>query len=403
MAARRLIFVNRYFHPDQSATSQILSDLCFALARSGHSVTVVASRQLYENPNAALPRRETVNGVEIRRIATTGFGRSGIAGRLLDYLSFHVGAWFELLRIASQESVVVALTDPPMLSVTAGSAIRLKGARLINWLQDLYPEVASRAQIGNGAGLMSVLRRARNRSLHTAAMNVAIGETMARRIAGEDIPTARITTISNWSDDAAVQPRSGPNPLREEWDLNGKIVVGHSGNLGTAHDADTVIDAAEELRARADIVFLVIGGGSRLAALKQDVAERGLTSFVFKPYQPRERLPLSLSLPDIHWLSLRSEFESLIVPSKFYGIAAAGRPMILIGEKTGELGNIIVEAKCGAVVAPKEHLRLAEAIVSFADNPELRAALGSNARQTLESRYSMQASIAKWEALLASL
>src|SRR5207248_2927152 len=118
-----------------------------------------------------------------------------------------------------------------------------------------------------------------------------------------------------------------------------KIVVGYSGNLGTAHETDTLIEAAEILKDRADICFLVIGGGSRLSKLQEEVAVRDLRNFVFQPYQTREQLPTTLTLPDIHWLSLRAEFEGLIVPSKFYGIVAAGRPMILIGSQTGELAR----------------------------------------------------------------
>jgi glycosyltransferase involved in cell wall biosynthesis len=397
----RLIFVNRYFYPDESATSQILTDLCFALARAGRHVTVVSSRQLYEHPGATLSRRETIEGIEVRRVRTTKYGRASVLGRLFDYVSFHFAVFLELLLAVSSGDVVVALTDPPMLSVTAAVVARLKKARLINWLQDLYPEVAAQAGVREAEGLIGVLRRMRNRSLHSADMNVAIGHAMAQRLLTENISVDRVLTISNWSTDTAINPMQGSNPLRDEWSLNDKVVVGHSGNLGTAHDADTLLGAAEELKERNDIAFLIVGGGSRLPALKNEIARRGLTNFVFKPYQPRHQLPISLSLPDIHWLSLRNEFESLIVPSKFYGIAAAGRPMILIGAETGELGRIILKAQCGIVIVPGDCRGLAQTISDLADDPTRRVEMGANARRMLDNDYSMQASIAKWMALLS--
>ena len=210
-----------------------------------------------------------------------------------------------------------------------------------------------------------------------------------------------IATISNWSDDANIQPSDKDNPLREAWSLQNKFVVGYSGNLGAAHEANAVLEAAELLKHRSDICFLVVGGGSRLADLQHKVAEKGLTNFVFQPYQPRQLLPMTLTLPDVHWLSLRSEFEGLIVPSKFYGIAAAGRPMILIGAETGELARLIRTKNCGAAVAPSDCERLARTIAELADSPLLRAEMGQNARRLIDTDYSMQLSIGKWKTLLS--
>ena len=148
--AMTLIFVNRYFYPDHSATSQVLTDIAFGLAAKGYRVRVVTSRQRYSDRSAQLPPRERVRGVEVHRVWTTRFGRSGLPGRAVDYLAFHLASAWTLWRLARAGDVIIAKTDPPMLSVTAAPVARLRGAKLVNWLQDIFPEVAQALGLGRG-------------------------------------------------------------------------------------------------------------------------------------------------------------------------------------------------------------------------------------------------------------
>ena len=138
----KIVFVNRYFYPDHSATSQMLTELAFELARDGREVCVVTSRQRYEDPNAVLESRESVRGVQIHRIWTTRFGRSVLVGRALDYASFYLSSFGRLCALLRAGDVLVAKTDPPLISVVAMTATKFRGAFLVNWLQDLFPEVA---------------------------------------------------------------------------------------------------------------------------------------------------------------------------------------------------------------------------------------------------------------------
>ena len=114
------IVINRFFYPDHSATSQLLSDLAFHLAEGGHRVCVVASRQRYDDPGARLASRETVEGVGVYRVWTSRFGRRFLPGRAVDYLTFYLSATFRLWWLARRGDVVVVKTDPPLVSVVAG-------------------------------------------------------------------------------------------------------------------------------------------------------------------------------------------------------------------------------------------------------------------------------------------
>lgn len=418
--SRRIIFVNRFFYPDHSATSQILSDLAFALSKAGESVSVVTSRQRYDAPKAKLPARETFRGVDIHRISTTTFGRGRLAGRALDYLSFYLAAGRRLFQLARAGDVIIVKTDPPVLCIFAEPVARWRGAILVNWLQDLFPEVAEANGLARGRAArfaMAVIRTLRTRALRAASANIAIGRVMADRLARLGVSRDRITIIPNWADGTLIRPvPHEENPLRRAWGLDGKFVVGYSGNLGRAHDYATFLDAIAHVESACSahdsggqalrtpqIVWLFIGGGSSYDALRAEVQRRKLGSVRFEPYQPRERLAESLSAADIHLVSLSPEYEGLIVPSKFYGIAAAARATLFVGSENGELARMLKANAAGLTVPPGDGVRLAAAILQLAQHPERARQAGLNARAAFEESYDFTHAMAAWQKLLAEL
>ena len=404
-AALALIFVNRFFHPDRSATGQMLTDLAVDLARSGRKVCVITGRRRYDDPSELLAAREVVDGVMVRRVWTSGFGRGGMIGQGLDYATFFLGACLAVLTMARRGDIVVAMTDPPLLGVPLVWIARLRGARLINWLQDLFPEVGQAlATPGLNGMLGRLLGSLRDASLRAAACNVVLGDVMAARVRKAAGSSVAINVIQNWADDAAIRPITPEtNSLRQAWCLTDKVVIGYSGNLGRAHDIDTLLDAASRLAHRDDLIFLFVGGGFRHGELQARVAAKGDERFIFKPYQERSQLARSLGVADIHWTSLNPALEGLIVPSKIYGIAAAGRPIIHIGSADGEIARLITDFDCGMVVAEGDGESLAQSIEALCDDPAARRRLGDHARRMVDERYSRAASLALWEELLDEL
>lgn len=400
----RVVFVNRYFHPDQSATSRMASALAFDLP--GCAVHVITSRQLHGDARRALPSLETVQGVVIHRVATTRFGRARLPGRLVDYASFYASAAACLLRVAQGDVVVVACTDPPLLSVCAAVVCRLSSARLVNWLQDLFPEVASAVGVVPSGGLIDEgLRRLRDLSLRAAAVNVAPGERMAAYLVARGVAPAAVRVIPNWADGEEIRPvPRDANPLRRRWRLAGCFVVGYSGNMGRAHDFRTMLDAAARLRDRADIRFLMVGDGHQRSWIAAEAHRLGLTNLTFRPLQPKEQLADSLGAADVHLVSLRPELEGFVVPSKFYAAAAAGRPVLFVGDPDGEVARLVTAGDYGATVAPEDGAGLALQIRRLADDPALHAALASNARRAFEAAFNQGAATAAWsEALRAAM
>ncbi len=449
----RVIFVNRYFYPDHSATSQMLSDLAFFLAGTGHEVCVVTSCQRYDDAAAILPSRERIAGVEVLRVRTTRFGRDNLLGRAADYATFYLAAGWRLWRIACAGDVVVAKTDPPLIAVVAAMVARWRGARLVNWVQDVFPEVAEALGVRALSGPQArLLRWLRNRALRSAAANVVLGERMAAVVAhasgevvgavresprgifpspvkrdrGRRIETSeaqarshstssvreqarfhksRIRVIPNWADMEAIRPvAAADNPLRREWGLQGKFVVCYSGNMGRAHEFDTILDAAQRLAvSAAEIRFLFIGGGAQRRLIEAAAQRRGLANVLFRPYQSRESLSLSLGVGDAHLVSLRPELEGYIFPSKLYGILAAGRPVVFVGDPEGEIALLVQREGIGAAVRQGDAAGLADELARLAGDAAVREAMGARARALLCERYDKAIALKAWVGVLEGL
>jgi glycosyltransferase involved in cell wall biosynthesis len=193
--------------------------------------------------------------------------------------------------------------------------------------------------------------------------------------------------------------------LRQAWSLGAsQFVFGYSGNLGRAHEFETVLAAAERLRKEPHFIFLMIGGGKRFEELSRAVKRQGLaSSFRFIPYQDQKTLPYSLAVADAHWLSLNPKLEGLIVPSKFYGIAAAGKPIVIIGDKNGELARRVQRHGCGIVVAPGDAGALVDALRRLANTPGTISEMGRRARATLDAHFTRQKALHRWSGLLDQL
>ena len=353
-----------------------------------------------------------VDGVEIHRVWTSWFGRGNLVGRAFDYATFYLSAAWRLWHLARRGDIVVAKTDPPMLSVLIGPVARQREARCVNWLQDIFPEVAEALGTG-GTWVQPLLRRLRwlrNRSLRAADINVVLGERMAERLIRLGIATASIRIIPNWADGALLQPIApADNPLRAQWGLGNAFVVSYSGNLGRAHEIDTLLGAMAAMQSGKDpavtspIAWLFVGGGALYGRLQRETASRGIAGVTFQPYQPRATLAQSLSAADVHIVSLQPALEGLIVPSKIYGIMAVGRPTIFIGDTDGEVARMLERYTCGRVVAQGDSAGLARALMELAGDPDGTARMGARARQALLMDYDKPLAVDSWADVLRDL
>ena len=187
-------------------------------------------------------------------------------------------------------------------------------------------------------------------------------------------------------------------------------MVAYAGNFGRAHDFDTVIEAInlhdDQCRSAApgdlvhEIIFLLVGGGPQQKQLEDAIAARKLENVRLYPYQPRERLAALLGTADMHLVSLKPELEGLLLPSKFYGVAAAARPTIFVGSRRGEIAQIIEEVHCGVTIESGDSAGLLSCILELARDPRKLEIMGARARVAFDGRWEKRHSIARWQEVI---
>jgi len=248
--------------------------------------------------------------------------------------------------------------------------------------EDIFPEVASLLEDFHSTSVNRTLDRVNRHLLRHADAVVAIGERMRRRLVDEKgADAARVEVIHNWADCEAIAPASRDNDFSRAHGLGDRFVLMHSGNVGMSQNLDVLIEAASRLVSKDKLVIAIVGDGSRRPALETEVARRGLSNVRFLPYQPKSQLSESFASADAFLISLKPGIEGYIVPSKLYGILAAGRPYVAALDPSAEPATIAVDNRCGVLATPGNADALAGSIASLYDNPALARTMGENARR----------------------
>jgi glycosyltransferase involved in cell wall biosynthesis len=382
----RVCFFNRSYWPDQAATGQLLSELAEDLvARYGTDVTVVAGRSLNASREERGSRlgvvsRELHRGVSIHRANGTRMRPTRFAARASNYVSYFAAATAASFGVGRQD-VVVSLTDPPIVGLAALWTARRTGARFVFLCEDIFPEVASLIEDFRNSAVNGALDRINRHLLRHADAIVALGDRMRRRLVEEKgADPSRVHVIHNWADCDAIVPGPKDNAFAREHGLVDRFVLMHSGNVGLSQNLETLIEAADRLRGRERLTIAIVGDGSKREMLQGMVAARGLSNVRFFPYQPKELLHDSFAAADAFLVSLKSGIEGFIVPSKVYGILAAGRPYIAATDPSSEPADIVRSSGCGLVAAPGDPASLADAIATLYADPAMTKEMGGRAR-----------------------
>jgi colanic acid biosynthesis glycosyl transferase WcaI len=316
----------------------------------------------------------------------------------MNYFSYLVLALIRALR-KWRPDVVFCMTDPPFLGSAALAVARRFRVPLVVTTQDVFPEVAVELGRLRNRAVISAIRALVRTYLRRADRIVAIGETMKVRLEAKGTPPERIRVIPNWVDTARITPHPQDNDWAREHGVSGAFVVMHSGNIGLAQELDTLVRAAALLRDLKDMKVVIIGGGVRygdLTALAESVGADGVT---FLPYQPPEQVPQSLSAATVHFVGLTRGLGGYVVPSRFYGVLAAGRPVIVAADAESEIAQVVREIGCGLAIVPGNPIALAEALRdAHAGNLDLEA-MGERGRAYVVAEADRKIAVARYQAV----
>ena len=310
--------------------------------------------------------------------------------------------------------LIVAETDPFPLAVVGRLLAWRHRARFVVHAQDIHPE------LGVALGILSPNRPVKlvAAAMHAAARRadavVTLSRDMRRTFLTQGVRADRVAVVPNWTDAAAVVPVRRGNRVRRELGLGepgargATFAVMHSGNMGRTQRLGDLLAAADRLRHRAEILFLLVGGGAAEADLKAEAARRGLPNVRFLPYRPKAELAESLSAADLHLVSTDARAVPFLMPSKLYGVLAAGVPTVCVAPAGSELAATVegetTGEPCGWAVEPGDVAGLAAAIAAAADASESeRRALGDAGRRLCEGRFSRAALTPRFGAVLRAV
>ena len=394
----RLLVVNQYYWPGIEATAQLLTELCEALVDE-YEIRVLTG-VLRGHQQAVHP--EVRNGVEIIRVPSTAFERTRLGLRALNYVSY-IGSSLLAGLAGPRPDLVLCMTDPPMVGDVGLAIAKRFGVPLLVISEDVFPEVATQLGRLNNRLLIGTLRQLIGLYLKRADRVVAIGDTMRNRLETKGAPASRIRVIPNWVDTQTIVPQPKDNPWARLHRLDDKFVVMHSGNVGHAQNLDALVRATTFLRDLDDVCIAVIGFGARHADMLRLARRLEAHQMRFLPYQARDVLPMSLSSADLHFVGLAQGLAGFVVPSRLYGIMAAGRPVVVAADRDSETAQVVEKIGCGFVIPPSRPELLAEVIRDAHDGQYDLEEMGARGRAYVEQDADTRVALRRYRALLREL
>lgn len=394
----RILVLNQYYKPGVEATANLLADLCESLA-ADFDVTVVTGRLL---GHAGLPSDEQQGGVRVLRARSTAYDRTQLRHRIVNYVTY-LGDTFVRASALERPDLVICMTDPPVVGDVALAVARRHRAPLLVISEDVFPEIATELGRLTNPVLVGVLQRLVGYYLKRANHVVAIGERMRARLVAKGASPGRITVIPNWVDTSAIVPGSRDTEWSREQELVDKFTVMHSGNVGHAQNLDNLVRATTMLRDLGDLAVPIVGFGARHAEIRELAERLEADKLMFLPYQPREVLPQSLGAAHLHYVGLAKGLSGFVVPSRVYGILAAGRPVIVAADPDSETACLVEEAACGLTLPPDRPDLLAGAIRDAHDGRFDLEQMGARAREYVVREADRSIALARYRALIDRL
>ncbi len=373
----RILLLNLYYPPDTSATAKMAAMVAEALA-ARHEVTVLCGRPSYdpaERHRWYLYRRETQRRVTILRAGSTVYPRLWMRQRVVNYLSYAALAVARAVFV--ETDIVLAMTDPPFEGIVGAFVAMLKRRPFFYNIRDMYPDMALAGNLIRPGALARFWEGLHRWALRRARRVIVLGEDMFDTIASKGVDPARIVIVR---DGVELSSLSLPKPDSEVVAAirNGfRFVLVHAGNLGFSGAWETMVSAARELE-REGVGLVFVGDGAQRGHVEALAA--GTTNVRLLPFFPPSKIPSVMAAADAHVITVKRGLEGVVVPSKLYGILAAGRPVLAVAPQESDVARIALRHGCGLAADPDDVAAVARAMRELACEPNQVKRMGERAR-----------------------
>jgi glycosyltransferase involved in cell wall biosynthesis len=398
----RILVFSELYYPEETSTGYFMTKIAEGLSPD-FSVMAICAQPTYSMRGTRAPAREIHNGVSIRRYHSTTFNKDKLGLRLLNIISIGFSSFFMAIRLIHRSDLVLVVTNPPLLPFVVWLACKIRGAKFVLRIDDVYPDML------NVAGMLKttsfayrLLERLTFYLFRAAEHIVVLGRDMRSLVLkklgnqGHD----RVHVIPNWAEIDCISPcRREDNPLLKELRLEGKFVVQYAGNMGYPHDIESLVEAAKVLSENPKIHFLFIGSGAKRKWLAERIKTDDLSNVTLLDPRPRSDQNIFLNAGDVAVSALVKGMLGISVPSRAYNIMAAGKPIISMGDENSELALVIREIELGWVVPPGKVSAFVSAVLEAESNPELVTAMGRRARLLVEKEYSREHVVGLYKSL----
>jgi len=400
----KILFLTHNFPPETNALASRTYEHAKLWVKMGHQVEVVTCApnhprgRLYPGYRNALFQRERMDGIDVVRVWTFLAANEGIVLRSLNYLSFLLSGGLQSIRLRRPD--VVVSSSPQMFSGLVGYPVsRLKRAPWVLEIRDLWPESIVAVGAVQRGRFIRAFETVERFAYRKADHIVSVTNSFLCHFDALSVPRGKVSVVTNGADlELFAEPARDP-ALAAELGLTGKFVAAYVGTHGMAHALSTVLQAAERLRDRDDIRFLLVGSGAEQASLREQRDAMKLTNVVMLDQQPRSRMPAIWGLTGASIVHLRNTpLFRTVIPSKIFEAMAMGVPVLLGVE--GEAAAIVTEAKAGLLFEPENADALAAAVKRLADDRGEAVALGENARRAARDKFDRRVLAERFLALL---
>ena len=404
---KNLLIYAHYYYPDVASTGQILTELAEGLKESFHT-TVICTVPSYTGKVSQYYRKhkyyyENINGVDVLRIRVPEFRKNFAPSRIVNIVSYFFSAVAATFRVERQD-YVFTISQPPVLGGLLGVIGKhLKKAKLIYNIQDFNPEQVKAVEFTGNKLILNAMMLMDKHSCKAADKVIVVGrdmvDTLRNRFGKKMVPYAY---INNWINEKEIYPlpegNAGVQKFRKRYGLENRFVMMYSGNIGLYYDLPNLLKLIAQFQQEKEVVFAFIGEGSVLEELKEYQQKHQLENVVFIPYQEKKDLIYSLNAGDVHFVMNAKGIKGVSVPSKLYGVMAAGKPVLGILEEGAEARLIVEEAQCGRVVSPEDYEAIRNLIREFIQkrNSEELACMGEKGRNYLVQHLTKDVSIKKY-------